>query len=583
MPLIKLTRRYRSLIGLAFLFGAATVAMNLGLQSTSSYLIAKAAQHPSTILLLWTPIVAVRFFGTARAAFRYLDRYFAHDVTLRWLRDLKTHLYQAIERETWSVLKGRGSGEILSRLGHDVDSLENLIIGFFEPVIIAILGLLMVLAIGLWLNPLIALGLTVMLVVSATLLSWSAFRMAKISRAQQVDLKGRLTAALVELLYGSTDIRALHLEGFAKRHVDQLQQRLHEAKRHLIRITGLFSATSLFVTWAGMWVVLQVSIMEAQRHQLRPIFVPVVALLALASFEIVSGLPSAFQDVSGLAQAAARIRELRSREESQSYGKGRSQKPPEVPALVVKDVSLVLGDRVQPILDRVTLTLAPGQHVALIGPNGSGKSSLVNLLASLLAYNEGSIQLDQTELREWDTEAARRLFGVVNQFPHIFHDTLRANLQLAAPDASEDALLEALRLSGMLALVNRLPKGLDTLLGERGTTLSGGEIKRLAIARAVLKNAPILLLDEPTEGLDPISERTVMEDLMQWASRRSVLWITHSAINLDLVDEVVVLMDGRIVDHGTPRQVASHPVAQSLLRLALLSAHMASRDDSLTS
>lgn len=570
MPLIKLTQRYKSLIVLAFLLGTGTVAMNLGLQSTSSYLIAKAAQHPASILLLWTPIVAVRFFATARAGLRYLDRYVAHDVALRWLRDLKTHIYRTIEPQTSGTMMGRGSGEMLSRLGSDVDSLQNLLVGLFEPVIVGILGLFIVLAIGLSLNPTIAIGLTAMLVASAAALSWSAAGMANVSSARLLDVRGRLTEAIVELLHGWTDIRALHLESSVQSHIDRLQGRLHESKRYLSRISGLFKATSLFVSWAGMWVVLQLAIADVQRHQLRPILVPVVALLALASFEIVSGLPGAFQDVGGLTQAASRIQELGIHQQPQDPIRGRSMKPPYVPPLTVTEVSVALGDPATPILDRMNFTLAPGQHVALIGPNGSGKSTLVNLMASLAPYSEGSIQLDQTDLRYWDTEAARSLLGVVNQFPHVFHATLRANLQVAAPKASEDALRQALQLAGMLPLVDSLPDGWDTLLGERGTTLSGGEIKRLAIARVVVKNAPILLLDEPTEGLDPISERRVMQNLMRWAARRSVLWITHNATNLDLVDEVAVLKDGRIVAHGPPQVVQSHPVTRALLRLAVL-------------
>ncbi len=570
MPLIKLTQHYRSLIILAFLAGTATVAMNLGLQSTSSYLIAKAAHHPRSILLLWTPIVAVRFFATARAGLRYMDRYFAHDVALRWLRDLKTHMYRVIEPQTDHAIMSRGSGEVLSRLGSDVDSLQNLLVGLLEPVIVGIFGVLIVLAVGLWLNPLIAIALTAMLVLSGAVLSWSSARTAHVSRARLLDVRGRLTEALVELLHGWIDIRALHLESSVQTHIDQLQERLQESKRYLSRISGFVSATSLFVTWAGMWVVLQLAILEVQRHQLRPILVPVAALLALASFEIVSGLPGAFQDVGALAQAASRLQEMKSHDRPADHTKGRSVIPLYVPPLTLDNVSLILRDPAKPILEHVSFTLAPGQHLALIGPNGSGKSTLVNLMASLLPYGEGSIRLDETELHDWDVHAARRLLGVVNQFPHVFHSTLRANLQLASPDAAEETVRQALQLTGLLPLVDTLPDGLDTVIGERGATLSGGEIKCLAIARAVLKNAPILLLDEPTEGLDPISERSVMENLMRWASRRSVLWITHSATNLDLMDAVMVLKDGRTIAHGTPQQVASHPVTRALLRLTKL-------------
>lgn len=569
MRLFKLTKSYKSLILMAFVFGAATVAMNLGLQSTSSYLIAKAAQHPGTILLLWTPIVAVRFFGTARAGFRYLDRYFSHDVTLRWLRDLKVHLYQAVEPRMGVLGRGYQSGDVLSRVGSDVDSLQNLLVSLYEPLAIGIIGLLMVLGIGLWLNPPIAISLTLMLALSGVALSWSAARVSQLSSQGLVDLRSRLSAALVQLLHGLSDIRALNLADRVEAHIDHLQERIQTAKRRLSRISGVYNGLSLFISWAGMWVVLQISIFEAERHQLQPVLVPVVALLALASFEIVSPLPAAFQEAGGLKRASQRIEELAGLPDAPQNAR-RTRPAEEVPSVVLNDVSLDANHASRPILERVSVTLAPGRHVALMGPNGSGKSSLVNLITGLTPFTGGRVTLDHTDLGDWDPEAARRCFSVVNQFPHVFHSTLRANLLLASPNATERELHQAMQLAGMQPLMKTLPDGLDTMLGERGTTLSGGEIKRLAVARAILKNAPILLLDEPTEGLDPLSERSLMEGLMEWARQRSVLWITHGSTNLDLVDEVVILTGGRIIEQGSPQRIAKHPMAKTLMDLALL-------------
>ena len=569
MNLFKLAKSYRPLAIAGFLFAVGTVAMNLGLQSTSSYLIAKAAQHPSTILFLWVPIVAVRFFGTARAGMRYGDRYFSHDVSLRWLRDLKTRLYQAIEPRSTSELRAYNTGDLLMRVGSDVDSLQNLYVGLYEPLLVGILGGFIVLGIGLLLNPPIAAGLELMLTVSGIMLSWSSAHMAKLSSERLVSLRSRLSSEFVQTLHGLTDIVALNLGTQAERDLASLHVCIQDAKRRLRRLSGFFSGLSLFVSWTGLWLVLEYGIEEVNRYQLPGILLPVVALLALASFEIINGLSAAFQEVGALKMAETRINQLMTAPDTVSHPL-RHTPPQGVPALSFDRVKASLGNPLHEVLHDVTFTVTPGQHLALIGPNGSGKSTIMNLLPRLIDYHGGVITLDATDLHGWDMEVLRSQMSVVNQFPHVFRTTLKQNLLIARPTASSCELDEAIDRSGLTTLVISLPQGLDTLLGERGTSLSGGELKRLAIARAILKGAPVILLDEPTEGLDPVSEREVLRGLMSWASWRSVLWITHSLANLDLVDDVLILADGRVVDCGPRIQVVAHPVAQKLLRYAVL-------------
>ncbi|NMP21263.1 thiol reductant ABC exporter subunit CydC [Sulfobacillus harzensis] len=568
--LIQLIKSYRSLLVLAFLFGALTVGMNLGLMSTSSYLIAKAAQHPATILLLWTAIVAVRFFGTARAGFRYLDRYFAHDATLRWLRDLKTRIFAAIEPKTSDELKAYSSGDLLSRVGSDVDSLQNLLVGLYEPIIIAVVGLFMVFIIGALMNWHIALLLVLMLLIAGLVLSHAASRMARLSSRMLVDLRSALGSVLIQVLHGMTDIWALALTDKARADVGALQTQLTAAKHRLARTSGLFSGLALFTSLAGMWIVLVVAASAVTHHAMRPIVLPVFALLALASFEIVSGLPAAFQDASGLARAQSRVNTLIA-PSSAASSPGRVDRLSTVPRLSFENVTVTLGTEGKPVLRHIHWTLEPGVHTALIGPNGSGKSTLMNLTAGLLsAPSEGALTLDRTDFREWDRDAWASHFGVVNQFPYVFHATLLDNVRLARPSASPEEVSQALHMAGMGSVLAALPDGLDTVLGERGASLSGGEIKRLAMARVFLKNAPIVLLDEPTEGLDPVGERELMEAVMSWARERTVLWIAHSLTNLDLVDNAVILDAGGIVGRGTVEQMMTHPIAEAILRLAPL-------------
>lgn len=569
-----LTKSYRPLLIIGFLLAAGTVAMNLGLQSTSSYLIAKAARHPSTILLLWVPIVAVRFFGTARAGMRYGDRYYSHDVTLRWLRDLKTRIYQAVEPKRSNELKAYHSGDLLMRVGADVDSLQNLYVGLYEPLFVAALGTLIVLAIGLIIDPTIGLALMGMLIVSGFSLSLSALYLGRIASRTNVQLRSRLSTRFVEALHGMTDLIALNLAPQAHQELSSLLQQVQQVKQRLNRLSGLFSGLSLFITWAGMWLILEYGILQVERHQLRGILLPVVALLALASFEIVASLPAAFQDASGLKTAQSRITQLtqNSHGHDPSLSPQRQAREVGVPELSLRGVNLTLGQPGRAVLKNVSLNLPPAHHVALVGANGSGKSSLVNLVSGLIAANSGTISLNGTPLELWDVQTWREHFSVVNQFPYLFHTSVRQNLLLANPQAPSEALHQAIAMAGLETWLASLPDGWDTLVGERGTSLSGGELKRFAMARAILKDAPILLLDEPTEGLDPISERTILGGMMGWAHHKSVLWITHNLVNLDLVDEMIIIDHGSIVEYGRPEQLADHPLVQQLSRQTLLPA-----------
>ncbi|MCY0898492.1 MAG: thiol reductant ABC exporter subunit CydC [Firmicutes bacterium] len=566
MNLFRLTRSYRTLMIAALLLGSLTVAMNLGLQSTSSYLIAKAAQHPSTILLLWVPIVAVRFFATARAGFRYLDRYVGHDVTLRWLRDLKTALYQAIEPLNGVQFRAHHTGDLLSRLGSDVDSLENAVVGFMEPIVVALVGLMLVVAIGLLINPALALALALMLIVTGLVISGGSWHLSHLMSRQQVTLRSSLVSRVVEIIHGRADILAMNLAESVRQDIDGVQRDIDRAKRVLSRVSGLFNGLTLFVTWFGMWLILAAGIRAVQHHDLRPILLPVLVLTTLASFEIVGGLGSAFRDAAGLDEARKRVQDLLSSAPVDQGDGARKTPASTIPTVSFEDVTLALGSPSREILHHLTWELSPGRHVALIGPNGAGKSTVVQLLAGLTWPTEGLVRVDRTPTTAWDLEALRSHITVVPQFPHIFHATLRQNLLLANPSASDARLFDALHEVGLDALLDTLSQGLDTMLGERGTSLSGGEIKRLALARALLKDAPLLVLDEPTEGLDPVSARAVLTMLFTHRPKRTVLWITHSLANLDLVDELAVLDSGRILDQGPVARLVAHPVVRQLMR-----------------
>jgi len=563
-------KSYRKLIALSLLFGWATLAMNLGLQSTSSYLIAKAASRPSTILLLWVPIVAVRFFGTGRGILRYADRLASHNLTLQWLKTLRIKIYRAVEphlAQDWANLH---SGDLVMRISADVDSLQNLYIALWEPVLVGAMALLVVLAVGVMTDISVGLAIIVMLIVSGVLLSVLSASLADRYSRALVTLRSRMSVQFLETWHGLVDSLALNQQDQATARLVAADRGWQATKMRLHRLSGLFQGLSLLVSLLGLWLILVVAIRAVDHHTLAPILLAVIALLTLASFELINGLPAAFQQSGEIQSAQQRVQEMTLVPEPLAVP-SNSAVVSAHPTIRLSNVIVQYDKTSSPALTGLSLTLLPNQHMAVIGANGSGKSTLIRVLSALTRIQSGRLDLDGTDLQTMPREDIRKFMGVVNQEPYIFATTLRENLLLARAGATDEALEEAIELSQLGALIASLPLGLDTPLDSRGTSLSGGEIKRVAIARVVLKSAPILLLDEPTEGLDPVSERQVLSNLFAWAAERSVLWVTHRLTNLSLVDTVAVIADGRVVDHGSPEMVMqSNALARRMMRYQLL-------------
>ncbi len=358
MTLWSWIKNRKRLVGLTLLFGFATISMNLGLQSTSSYLIAKAATRPSTILLLWVPIVAVRFFGTGRGIVRYADRLAAHDLTLTWLRDLRVQVYQAIEpwhREQWSHTH---TGDLVQRISADVDTLQNLLIAVGEPLVVGLLSLGMVLFIGSLLNPGLALIIVAMLILSGVALSWLSHIAAQQLSTTLVRGRAKLSTLLVDTWHGVIDIISFNQAHAVLQNMASLDTRWVQTKLRLHRQSGLFQGLITAVTWSGLWVVLVLAIRLVDLHQLHAILLPVAALLTLASFEIVTGLPAAFQSWGAINEARHRIDAL-----SRTKELALPETPlwlSSSPTIAVHNLSVTYAQGMPSALSDVSLTLRPG-------------------------------------------------------------------------------------------------------------------------------------------------------------------------------------------------------------------------------
>ena len=550
LRLLKLVSGFWLRILLAAFLGFATIASGIGLMMTSAFIIAKAALHPS-IADLQVAIVGVRFFGISRGLFRYLERYVSHDLNFRLLARIRVWLYQHIEPLAPAALQDFRSGDLLTRLVADVDELENFFIRVLAPPLVAVGVILLTWGLLSLFSPAAALAVVLLLILAGTAFPLLVQALARRPGQRHVQLRSQLNAQLVDGIQGMADLLAYGAEDRYLAQVDVLNQETGRVQNRLGAITALNDAGVNGIMTLAVVTALALAIPAVTSGALSGVELAVIALGVMAAFEAVQPLPLAMQHLSATLAAARRIFQVV--DASPAVHEPPAPRPcPRTPspALAVSHLSFRYGPEEPPALEDVSFTLPPGGRIAIVGPSGAGKSTLVNLLMRFWDFDQGRILLEDRDIRACSGDDVRARFSVVSQTTHIFNATLRENVLLADPKANEEALWDALAQAQLADFVHSLPQGLDTWAGEMGVRLSGGERQRLAIARALLKNAPILLLDEPTANLDAVTERALWRDLAPLMARRSVLLITHRLVGMAQMDEIYVLRAGRIVEHG---------------------------------
>jgi ATP-binding cassette subfamily C protein CydCD len=571
-------------IALAVLLGFATIASGVGLMATSAWIIASAALGPS-IAVLQMAILGVRFFGIARGGFRYLERLVSHQVTFRLLARLRIWFYQAIEPLAPAGLEGYRSGDLLARAVFDIETLQHFYVRVVAPPAVAVLmtlamwffmaGFARSLAAALLLF-LLAAGLGVPLVGRC---------LGRNLAGETVRLRAELSAFLVDGIQGLSDQLAFGQEGAQLERVQDLGGRLSALQARLSSFAGLTGALDNLLASLATLALLVLATPLVRAGLLDGVNLAVVMLAAAASFEAVVPLAQAAQHLEGSREAGRRLFEiLDAGQPASSSDDARRRRgvpqpmsgrePARVsqpdlrgakPQIVVEGLSFCYPAAARRALDGLSFSIDEGQWVAVVGPSGAGKSTLANLLLGFWGYTEGHVWVAGRELSEYDVEDLRAHIGVVGQNTFLFNGTVRDNLFLARPTASQPEMAQAAQQAGVHDFILSLPEGYDTWIGEGGLRLSGGERQRLAIARALLKNAPILILDEATAHLDPLAERSVTHAIQALMAGRTTLTITHQLSGLETAAEILVLRNGCLVERGRHEELLrKHAVYYSL-------------------
>ncbi len=545
LKLLRLVRPFTWWIILAIIAGFATIGSSIGLLMTAAWLLSKAALHPS-FHELQIAIVGVRFFGIARGALRYIERLVAHSTTFRLLSNIRVWFYASLEPLAPARLQQYKSADLLQRIVGDIDTLENLYARVIAPPATAMMisGLLwMLLGYFSW-----EISLTVLLFhgAAALVIPLISGMLNRGSALQLSRTKAHQQAATIDYVQGMAE---LQLFGQVDRHLETMQAQKQkelkiQRKQALIQrahepLIGLcMNAAVITVLWKLGPLVTSGAI--------ESIWTAVIVVGIMASFEAFLPLPDALQHLETDIEAGKRIFDIIDTEPAVTT----PPHPIEFPSdhsVSFSNVTFCYPGSAIPALRNMSFDARHGEKTAIVGPSGSGKSTITSLLLRFYNTTEGNITIGGTSLQQMDPDIVRRNISIVSQKTYLFAETIRQNLLLGNPQANDQQLASALQQAGIGAFARKL----DQWAGQHGMQLSGGERQRIAIARTILQQAPLIMLDEATASLDTITEKKVMEEMISLTHNKTLLVITHKLQAMEQFDRIIVLDRGTIVEEGS--------------------------------
>jgi len=545
--LLRIARLPRARVLASVALGALSVLLGVGLMSIAGYVISRAAEHPP-ILSLTVAIVAVRACGIGKPVARYFERLERHDLAFRVLTRMRVGFYRKIEPLIPGRLPELRRGDLLAAMVGDIDALQNLFLLGVSPPLVAIVAGGISVAIATAFLSSAGLILAVGLLAGGVGIPALAAFVSRRAGARQSAARAELTAELVDLLRGAPELAVLGATEQAIEAVRALDEELVHLARRDALVSGFLEGLS--VAAAGLTVagVLFVCASATVAGTLDRVMVASLALLAMASFEAVTPLPAGARVLSATIASGRRMLAITSHPPAVVDSQSAAD-PPGDPTVALEHVGFGYADEESWELHDLNLRLAPGQTIALVGRSGAGKSTIAALVVRFLDPDTGRIAVGGKDARTLRQHDVRSLVTLDAQDAYLFSTTIRENVRLADPSADDEAIEQALRRAQIWAWIASLPDGVDTYVGEEGARVSGGERRRIALARTFLADAPIIVLDEPAAHLDPETAERLIDDALHATEGRTVLLITHRRKDLDTdaVGRTVRLSRGRLV------------------------------------
>ncbi|EOI1351282.1 cysteine/glutathione ABC transporter ATP-binding protein/permease CydC [Citrobacter amalonaticus] len=550
LPYLTLYKRHKWMLTLGIVLAIITLLASIGLLTLSGWFLSASAVAGFAGIYSFNymlPAAGVRGAAITRTAGRYFERLVSHDATFRVLQHLRIHTFSKLLPLSPAGLARYRQGELLNRIVADVDTLDHLYLRVISPLVGAFV-VIMVVTIGLSvLDVTLACTLGGVMLLTLFIMPPVFYRAGKTTGQNLTHLRGQYRQQLTAWLQGQAELTIFGASDRYRAQMEATELQWHEAQRRQSELTALSQALMLLIGAVAILLMLWMAAGGVGGNAQPGALIALFVFCALAAFEALAPVTGAFQHLGQVIASAMRITELTEQKPEVTFPTDVSDVPVQV-TLTLRDVSFSYPEQAQKALDSLSLQVNPGEHIAILGRTGCGKSTLLQLLTRAWDPQQGEILLNGRPIATLNEATLRKTISVVPQRVHLFSATLRDNLLLAAPDASDEQLADTLRRVGLEKLLD--DAGLNSWLGEGGRQLSGGELRRLAIARALLHDAPLMLLDEPTEGLDATTESQMLELLAEVMREKTLLMVTHRLRGLARFDQIIVMDNGQIIEQG---------------------------------
>ena len=553
LPFLRLFKFAKLPLFLGLVLMITGLASSIGLLTTSGwFLAATAIAGLGTLFNFFYPSASVRGLAIGRTLFRYFEKLVTHDATFRILAKLRVQVFEKIIPLSPGVLNRYRNSDLLNRLVSDVDTLDSLYLRLIAPFITAIFVIL-AMCIGLsFVNAPLALGLGVSLLLLVFIIPTVFYQLGKKFGDKLVHSRALYRTQFLEFIQAQAELLLFNAEDKLKDNMAKTEANWQADQQKEANLSGFSTALSLFLNGliiaAMLWFSSQA---EFGNDEYRMAFIALFTFAALASFEILMPLGSAFLHIGQVIASAERVTDIIEQQPLVTFN-GKAEFDQNATTLIeAKDLSFTYPERQNRALENLNLTIQKGKKIAILGKTGSGKSTLLQLLVRNYDANQGELFLAGKPIADYAEDTLRSQFCFLTQRVHVFSDTLRQNLQFAsAVNISDEKMIEVLNQVGLGKLLEQ-EQGLDLWLGDGGRPLSGGELRRLGLARILLNDAPILLLDEPTEGLDRETERQILRLILAHAENKTLIMVTHRLTAIEQFDELCVIDEAKLIEKGT--------------------------------
>ena len=551
LPYLALYKRHKWMLSLGVVLAILTLLASIGLLTLSGWFLSASAVAGFAGLYSFNymlPAAGVRGTAITRTAGRYFERLVSHDATFRVLQHLRVDTFSKLLPLSPAGLARYRQGELLNRVVADVDTLDHLYLRVISPLVGAFV-VIVVVTLGLSLLDVhLALVLGGIMLLTLFLLPPLFYRAGKTTGENLTHLRGEYRQQLTAWLQGQAELTVFGASQRYRHQMETTELNWHEAQRKQSELTALSQALMLLIGGGAVVAMLWMASGGVGDNAKPGALIALFVFCALAAFEALAPVTGAFQHLGQVIASALRITEITGQKPEVCFTEQTRECSAQL-SLTLENVSFSYEDKAQKALDGLNLSIPAGAHVAVLGRTGCGKSTLLQLLTRAWDPQQGTIRFNDIPLAQFSEAALRSNVSVVPQRVHLFSATLRDNLLLAAPSATDETLCTMLEKVGLNKLLE--DEGLNRWLGEGGRQLSGGELRRLAIARALLHDAPLMLLDEPTEGLDATTESQILDLLAKEMQGKTMVMVTHRLRGLASLDQIIVMDNGQIIEQGS--------------------------------